>query len=91
MKISVDAPKSCGLDRINGDLAATLAAFQQGDHQMKMRRLLTFDQLIEYGVVYGRRQIDRLEKNGEFPQRVTVGDNRVAWIATEITAWVNQG
>jgi prophage regulatory protein len=53
-----------------------------------MPKLLRFDELHDHGIVYGRRQVDRLEKQGKFPQRVPVGDNRVAWIADEIKAYV---
>jgi prophage regulatory protein len=51
-----------------------------------MRRILTFPELRDHGVVYGRRQIDRLEAKGTFPKRVPIGDSRVGWLETEIDA-----
>ena len=35
-------------------------------------------------------QIDRLERQGQFPRRVPLGANSVAWPATEIAAWVRE-
>jgi predicted DNA-binding transcriptional regulator AlpA len=29
-----------------------------------------------------------MEKRGEFPQRVTLGENRVAWWEDEVDAWI---
>ena len=53
-----------------------------------MRRILTFPELRDHGVVYGRRQIDRIEAKGRFPKRVPIGENRVGWLETEIDAHV---
>ena len=39
-------------------------------------------------VTYSAPQIWRLEKANEFPKRVQIGENRVAWIATEIEEWM---
>ena len=50
----------------------------------KPRRLLTFDELYDYGVLLGRRQVDRLEKVGKFPKRAKVGERKVAWVEEEI-------
>jgi predicted DNA-binding transcriptional regulator AlpA len=47
---------------------------------------LTFPELKSAGVGYSRVHIDRLEKAGEFPKRVHLGANRVAWLADEIQA-----
>jgi prophage regulatory protein len=47
---------------------------------------LTYPELKTAGIGYSRVHIDRLEKAGEFPKRVHVGANRVAWLADEIRA-----
>lgn len=39
-------------------------------------------------VPYTPQHILRLEKRGMFPRRIQVGANRVAWLLTEIEAWV---
>lgn len=55
------------------------------------RKLVTFDELSEtYCISLGRRQIDRLEVAGDFPKRVRIGERRVAWVASEIEAYVEQ-
>jgi prophage regulatory protein len=54
-----------------------------------MAKLLVFPELKEHGVMLGRRQIDRLEAAGKFPQRVPIGEARVGWVATEIVAHVD--
>ena len=40
-------------------------------------------------VPYTRQYILRLEKKGEFPRRILVGQNLVGWLASEIEAWIN--
>ena len=55
-----------------------------------MPMLLPFPELEDYGVLYGRRQIDRLEAAGKFPKRVPIGDCRVGWVETEVDAHVNR-
>lgn len=37
---------------------------------------------------YTGQHILRLEKTGKFPRRIKVGPNRVAWLLTEVEAWV---
>ena len=39
-------------------------------------------------VPYSASHIWRLERAGEFPQRVRLGGNRVAWLQSEVNAWV---
>jgi prophage regulatory protein len=39
-------------------------------------------------VPYTPQHILRLEKRGLFPRRIQVGPNRVAWLLSEIEAWV---
>jgi prophage regulatory protein len=39
-------------------------------------------------VPYTPQHILRLEKEGKFPRRVQVGSNRVAWLESEVEAWV---
>ena len=55
-----------------------------------MPKLLPFPELKDHGVLYGRRQIDRLEAAGKFPKRVPIGDSRVGWVETEVDAHVNR-
>lgn len=56
---------------------------------MNEPRILTFDELKAYGVLLGRRQVDRLESEGRFPKRVPIGEWRVGWVTDEIKAWVD--
>lgn len=53
-------------------------------------RMLTFNELKDHGVLLGRRQLDRLEAQGKFPKRVHVSEKRVAWVETEIDAYVRK-
>ncbi len=41
-------------------------------------------------VVYSFAHIARMEKAGEFPNRVRLGQNRVAWVEDEIDNWIEQ-
>ena len=45
----------------------------------KLKRLLSKKQVREK-VVYSVQHITRLEKDGKFPKRIRLGDNRVAWL-----------
>ena len=50
-------------------------------------KLLSKRQLKEL-VLYSPQHIARLEKAGEFPKRVKLGNNRVGWIEQEILDWL---
>ena len=39
-------------------------------------------------VPYSASHIWRLERSGQFPQRVRLGGNRVAWLQSEVNNWV---
>ena len=41
-------------------------------------------------VPYCPQHIARLEKAGQFPIRVRLGQNRVAWLRTEVDAWIEE-
>jgi prophage regulatory protein len=56
---------------------------------MDSPKLLSFADLRARGVLLGRRQVDRLEAEGLFPQRVHIASNRVGWVAGEINDFVN--
>ena len=40
-------------------------------------------------VPFSRQHILRLEKRGRFPRRIRLGDNRVAWLRSEIEQWID--
>jgi len=52
-----------------------------------MMKLLSKRQLKEL-VLYSPQHIARLEKAGEFPKRVKLGNNRVGWIEQEVLDWL---
>lgn len=41
-------------------------------------------------VPYSDVSIWRLERAGLFPQRITIGPNRVAWRLAEVLAWIEE-
>ncbi len=43
-----------------------------------------------FGVPYSLAHIARLEAAGKFPKRVVLGPNRVAYVAEEIEAYIEQ-
>jgi prophage regulatory protein len=51
-------------------------------------RLLDRAALQERGIPYGRVHLWRLEKAGKFPKRVALSSSRIAWIESEIDAWI---
>jgi prophage regulatory protein len=41
-------------------------------------------------VQYSPQHIARLEKAGQFPQRIRLGQNRVAWLLSEVEDWIDE-
>lgn len=41
-------------------------------------------------VKYSPQHIARLEKAGQFPKRLRLGQNRVAWLLSEVEDWIEQ-
>jgi prophage regulatory protein len=55
------------------------------------RRLLSYAVLkSEKGVSYSKQHLKRLEEAGAFPRRVPIGENRYAWIESEVDGWLEQ-
>ena len=44
---------------------------------------------VQNKVSYSAPQIWRLEKAGKFPKRIRIGENRVAWLESEVNGWVD--
>ncbi|SCA56739.1 Phage transcriptional regulator AlpA [Candidatus Terasakiella magnetica] len=42
------------------------------------------------GIPYTPQHIARLEAAGNFPRRVNLGPNRVAWVLSEVNEWIQQ-
>ena len=42
------------------------------------------------GIPYTPQHIARLEAAGKFPKRVNLGPGRVAWVMSEVDAWVSE-
>ena len=40
-------------------------------------------------VPYSASHIWRLERSGQFPRRIRLGGNRVAWLQSEVNSWVD--
>ena len=51
-------------------------------------RLIPYDALADRGIPYSKIQIWRLERDGRFPRRVSVGPQRYACIETEIDQYI---
>jgi prophage regulatory protein len=41
-------------------------------------------------VKYSPQHIARLEKAGQFPLRLRLGQNRVAWLLSEVEDWIDE-
>jgi prophage regulatory protein len=41
------------------------------------------------GIPYSPQHIARLEKAGRFPKRLVLGQNRVAWLLSEVEEWLD--
>ena len=51
-------------------------------------KLLSYRELGERGISYGRRHLYTLENERKFPRRVALGENRIGWMETEIDNWI---
>jgi prophage regulatory protein len=52
-------------------------------------KLLRYSELNETrGIRYSRRHLYTLESEHKFPKRVSLGENRVGWIESEIDDWI---
>jgi len=52
-------------------------------------RLLSLKQLgTDKGIAYTRAYVLRLMERGQFPRSIHLGPNRVAWLESEIDAWI---
>jgi prophage regulatory protein len=52
-------------------------------------RLLSYDELRpQKGIPYSKVHLWRLEREGKFPRRVKLGENRHGWLESEIDDWI---
>ena len=52
-------------------------------------KILAYDDMKPVkGIGYSKVQLWRLEKRGEFPNRVSLGRGRHGWVEHEIDAWI---
>jgi len=54
------------------------------------RLLVSKKELKPLGIPYSPQHIARLEKAGQFPQRVKLGQCRVAWSYKEVCEWIDE-
>jgi prophage regulatory protein len=55
-----------------------------------LRVIVSKDLKPKKGIPYCSDHIRRLEKKGEFPLHINLGDGRIAWIEAEIDNWIEQ-
>jgi predicted DNA-binding transcriptional regulator AlpA len=52
-------------------------------------KLIGYKRLSEvYGIDFSRRHLARMEAEGRFPIRITLGDRTIRWVVSEIDAWL---
>ena len=57
------------------------------DNNTNVKKFIVLPQVQEI-VPYSASHIWRLERSGEFPKRIRLGGNRVAWLQSEVENWV---
>ena len=60
-----------------------------GTHLNQPRELLRTAEVLKL-VTYSANHLRRLEAGGEFPKRIQLGKNRVAWFREEIEQWLEE-
>lgn len=69
-------------------IADLLREIAMGDAQQPVR-LVTYPELrTRKGISWTRQYVDRIERDGKFPQRIQTGANSIAWLEAEIDAWI---
>ena len=48
------------------------------------------DLKVVLGIPYSFQHIARLEVVGKFPKRIRLGQNRVAWLLSEVELWIEE-
>ena len=62
-----------------------------GNDNQKPVKLLRYSELNETrGIGYSRRHLYTLESEYKFPKRISLGENRVGWIESEIDDWIRE-
>ena len=57
------------------------------DNNTSVKKFIVLPKVQEI-VPYSASHIWRLERSGEFPKRIRLGGNRVAWLQSEVENWV---
>ena len=57
------------------------------DDHTSLEKFIMLPQVREI-VPYSASHLWRLERAGQFPKRVRLGGNRIAWVQSEVSAWV---
>jgi prophage regulatory protein len=57
------------------------------EHRNELPALISSDEIRNWAP-YSLNHIRRLEASGDFPRRVRIGPNRVAWIREEVDCWL---
>ena len=59
-------------------------------HSMSHPKQLIDKKALVKMVQHSPQHIARLEKAGQFPKRIRLGQNRVAWLLSEIDDWIDK-
>lgn len=57
------------------------------DAQGKTHKLILSGELAKI-IPYSQNHLRRLEAAGDFPKRIRIGANRVAWLKDEVENWI---
>jgi prophage regulatory protein len=67
-----------------------LSYLQEGEQRLSTaQRLLNAGDLRALGIRYSRVHLHRLVTAGSFPRPISLGQNRRAWVADEVHAWID--
>lgn len=53
-------------------------------------QLITHTDITDMGIKLSQRTLRRLEQSGEFPRRLHIGRQKVAWLESEIIDWLTE-
>jgi prophage regulatory protein len=65
-----------------------MSSKQQSQSATPQHRLLNKSDLVARGIRYSRVHLDRLMREGKFPRSIALGENRKAWVESEIDEFI---
>ena len=58
-------------------------------NEIETLRCLRYSDLVELGIIRNRMTLKRWVESGNFPPPIRLGSNSIAWISSDVQAWLD--